>query len=132
MTTFNYDVFTAASMLWKKESTDSWQSAIDVFNTLKSGGYHPIIHAKGSDGKEQIISSTDSIQDWSRYLMKNGYNRIERRIMKEMQEAKEQEESGMKVVEVEETGNFGYSAYLAQEAEAEYQALINESNYTIS
>ena len=131
MTTFNYDIFTAPSMLWKKESTDKWQEAIDVFTNLKTEGYHPIIHAKGTDGKEKIINSNDSIKDWSNYLMKSGYNRIEKRIMKEMQEAKEQEESGMKVVEVEETGNFGYSAYLAREAEAEYQALINESNYTV-
>ena len=128
MTTYNYDIFTTPSMLWKKETTDRWQWAIDVFGDLKQEGYHPIIHIKGSDGKERIINSNDGIKDWSNYLMKNGYNRIERRLMKEMQE---QEESGMKVVEVKETGNFGYSAYLEKEAEEQYQALIEESNYKV-
>jgi len=129
MTTYNYDIFTTPSMLWKKETTDRWQLAIDVFGKLKLEGFYPIIHIKGSDGKERFINGNDGIQDWSNYLMKNGYNRIERRIMKEMQE---QEENGMKVVEVKETGNFGYSAYLEREAEEQYQALIAESNYKVA
>ena len=132
MTGYTYDIFTTPSMLWKKETTDRWQTAIDMFGNLKQEGYHPIIHAKGSDGKEQIINSNDSIRSWSEYLMKSGYNRIEKRIMKEMQEMKEQEENGMKVVEIEETGNFGYRSYLEKEAEEQYQALIAESNYKVA
>ena len=49
-----------------------------------------------------------------------------------MLDMQDQEMNGMKVVEVEETGNFGYSAYLEREAEAEYQALVEESNYTVA
>jgi len=128
MTTYTYDIFTTPSMLWKYKATDRWQWAIDTFGKLKTEGYYPIIHIKGSDGKEKIINSNDGIQDWSSYLMKNGYNRIERRIMKEM---KEQEQNGMEVVEMKETGNFGYSNYLEKEAEEQYQALIAESNYVV-
>jgi len=125
---FIYKVYKSPSSTILEYEVDSWQQAIDIWSNLKQSGNSPYISCIG-ELRSMIVNSQSGIREWSDYLLMNNYNRVERRIMLDMQD---QEMDGMKVVEVEETGNFGYSAYLAREAEAEYQALIEESNYTVA
>jgi hypothetical protein len=125
---FIYKVYKSPSSTILEYEVDSWQKAIDIWSNLKQSGNSPYISCIGEE-RSMIVNSQSGIREWSDYLLINNYNRVERRIMLDMQD---QEMSGMKVVEVEETGNFGYSAYLEREAEAEYQALVKESNYTVS
>ena len=125
---FIYRVYKSPSSTILEYEVDSWQQAIDIWSNLKQSGNSPYISCIG-EARSMIVNSQSGIREWSDYLLMNNYNRVERRIMLDMQD---QEMDGMKVVEVKETGNFGYSAYLEREAEAEYQALIEESNYTVA
>jgi len=125
---FIYRVYKSPSSTILEYEVDSWQKAIDIWSNLKQSGNSPYISCIGEE-RSMIVNSQSGIREWSDYLLMNNYNRVERRIMLDMQD---QEMNGMKVVEVEETGNFGYSAYLEREAEAEYQALVKESNYTVA
>jgi len=125
---FIYKIYKSPSSTILEYEVDSWQRAIDIWSNLKQSGNSPYISCIG-EIRSMIVNSQSGIREWSDYLLMNNYNRVERRIMLDMQD---QEMNGMKVVEVEETGNFGYSAYLEREAENEYQALINESNYTVA
>ena len=125
---FIYKVYKSPSSTILEYEVDSWQKAIDIWSNLKQSGNSPYISCIG-EKRSMIVNSQSGIREWSDYLLMNNYNRVERRIMLDMQD---QEMNGMKVVEVEETGNFGYSAYLEREAEAEYQALVKESNYTVA
>jgi hypothetical protein len=125
---FIYRVYKSPSSTILEYEVDSWQKAIDIWSNLKQSGNSPYISCIGEE-RSMIVNSQSGIREWSDYLLMNNYNRVERKIMLDMQD---QEMNGMKVVEVEETGNFGYSAYLEQEAEAEYQALVEESNYTVA
>jgi hypothetical protein len=125
---FIYKVYKSPSSTILEYEVDSWQQAIDIWSNLKQSGNSPYISCIGEE-RSMIVNSQSGIREWSDYLLVNNYNRVERRIMLDMQD---QEMNGMKVVEVEETGNFGYSAYLEREAEAEYQALVKESNYTVA
>jgi len=125
---FIYRVYKSPSSTILEYEVDSWQQAIDIWSNLKQSGNSPYISCIGEE-RSMIVNSQSGIREWSDYLLMNNYNRVERRIMLDMQD---QEMNGMKVVEVEETGNFGYSAYLEREAEAEYQALVEESNYTVA
>jgi hypothetical protein len=123
-----YRVYKSPSSTILEYEVDSWQQAIDIWSNLKQSGNSPYISCIG-ESRSMIVNSQSGIREWSDYLLMHNYNRVERKIMLDMQD---QEMNGMKVVEVEETGNFGYSAYLEQEAEAEYQALVEESNYTVA
>jgi hypothetical protein len=125
---FVYKIYKSPSSTILEYEVDSCQKAIDIWSNLKQSGNSPYISCIG-ESRSMIVNSQSGIREWSGYLLMNNYNRVERRIMLDMQE---QEMNGMKVVEVEETGNFGYSAYLEREAEAEYQALVEESNYTVA
>ena len=125
---FIYKVYKSPSSTILEYEVDSWQKAIDIWSNLKQSGNSPYLSCIGEE-RSMIVNSQSGIREWSDYLLMNNYNRVERRIMLDMQD---QEMNGMKVVEVEETGNFGYSAYLEREAEAEYQALVKESNYTVA
>jgi hypothetical protein len=125
---FIYRVYKSPSSTILEYEVDSWQQAIDIWSNLKQSGNSPYISCIG-ESRSMIVNSQSGIREWSDYLLMHNYNRVERKIMLDMQD---QEMNGMKVVEVEETGNFGYSAYLEQEAEAEYQALVEESNYTVA
>ena len=125
---FIYRVYKSPSSTILEYEVDSWQQAIDIWSNLKQSGNSPYISCIG-EPRSMVVNSQAGIREWSDYLLMNNYNRVERRIMLDMQN---QEMNGMEVVEVEETGNFGYSAYLEREAEAEYQALIEESNYTVA
>jgi hypothetical protein len=125
---FIYRVYKSPSSTILEYEVDSWQKAIDIWSNLKQSGNSPYISCIGEE-RSMIVNSQSGIREWSDYLLMNNYNRVERKIMLDMQD---QEMNGMKVVEVEETGNFGYSAYLEREAEAEYQALVDESNYTVA
>jgi len=125
---FIYRVYKSPSSTILEYEVDSWQKAIDIWSNLKQSGNSPYITCIGEE-RSMVVNSQSGIREWSDYLLMNNYNRVERRIMLDMQD---QEMNGMKVVEVEETGNFGYSAYLEREAEAEYQALVEESNYTVA
>jgi hypothetical protein len=125
---FIYRVYKSPSSTILEYEVDSWQQAIDIWSNLKQSGNSPYISCIGEE-RSMIVNSQSGIREWSDYLLVNNYNRVERRIMLDMQD---QEMNGMKVVEVKETGNFGYSAYLEREAEAEYQALVKESNYTVA
>jgi hypothetical protein len=125
---FIYKVYKSPSSTILEYEVDSWQKAIDIWSNLKQSGNSPYISCIGEE-RSMVVNSQSGIREWSDYLLMNNYNRVERRIMLDMQD---QEMNGMKVVEVEETGNFGYSAYLEREAEAEYQALVKESNYTVA
>jgi len=125
---FIYKVYKSPSSTILEYEVDSWQKAIDIWSNLKQSGNSPYISCIGEE-RSMVVNSQSGIREWSDYLLMNNYNRVERRIMLDMQD---QEMNGMKVVEVKETGNFGYSAYLEREAEAEYQALVKESNYTVA
>ena len=125
---FIYRVYKSPSSTILEYEVDSWQKAIDIWSNLKQSGNSPYITCIGEE-RSMVVNSQSGIREWSDYLLMNNYNRVERRIMLDMQD---QEMNGMKVVEVKETGNFGYSAYLEREAEAEYQALVEESNYTVA
>ena len=125
---FIYKVYKSPSSTILEYEVDSWQKAIDIWSNLKQSGNSPYITCIGEE-RSMVVNSQSGIREWSDYLLMNNYNRVERRIMLDMQD---QEMNGMKVVEVKETGNFGYSAYLEREAEAEYQALVKESNYTVA
>jgi hypothetical protein len=77
-------------------NTDSFQQSIDCWSTSRNSSWGPYIVAE-CDAKTQVLNSTESIREWSRWLMLHGYNRIERRIMKDMKEMK-----AMEVVEPED------------------------------
>ena len=123
-----YKIYKSPSSTILEYEVDSWQKAIDIWSNLKQSGNSPYIECLG-DKRNMVVNSRSGIREWSDYLLMNNYNRVERRIMLDMQD---QEINGMEVVETKDTGNFGYNAYLEREAEAEYQALIKESNYTVA
>src|SRR6056300_1250048 len=83
--------------------TDSFQEAIDWWSILKSVGSHPYIFVNKQEGElkngwtnvYRTLNSKDTIKEWADYLMLNGYNRVEKRLMKELQE---QEHDGMEIV----------------------------------
>jgi hypothetical protein len=77
-------------------NTDSFQQSIDCWSASRNSSWGPYIVAE-CDAKTQVLNSTESIREWSRWLMLHGYNRIERRIMKDMKEMK-----AMEVVEPED------------------------------
>jgi hypothetical protein len=71
-------------------NTDSFQQSIDCWSASRNSSWGPYIVAE-CDAKTQVLNSTESIREWSRWLMLHGYNRIERRIMKDMKEMKAME-----------------------------------------
>lgn len=95
MATFTYKVFRTPAMKNCNLTTDSWQGAIDEWSAFKGKGFNPIIHIFGNK-IDRLVTTYDAIKDWSDYLLKNKYNRVEKRLMAELQE---QEDDGMEVVE---------------------------------
>ena len=95
MATFTYKVFCTPAMKTCNLNTHSWQEAIDEWSSFKAKGFNSIIHLFGN-GIDRIITTSDSIKNWSEYLLENKYNRVEKRLMKELQE---QESDGMEIVE---------------------------------
>ena len=83
-------------------TTDSWQKAIDEWSFWKSKSGNPVIHVFGN-GYDRLIPSYDGISSWTELLMDNKYNRVEKRIMKELIE---QENNGMETVEVKKDIRF--------------------------
>ena len=86
-------------------TTDSFQKAIDWWAILKSVGGRPYIFVDKLNNKSETIvyrtlNSRETIKEWADYLMLNGYNRVEKRLIKELQE---QEHDGMEVVEPKDT-----------------------------
>lgn len=71
-------------------NTDSFQQSIDCWSTSRNQSWGPYIVAE-CEAKKQVLNSTDTIREWARWLMLHGYNRIERRIMKDMKEMKAME-----------------------------------------
>ena len=67
--------------------TDSFQKSIDCWSTNRNKSWGPYIVAE-CEAKTQVLNSTESIREWARWLMLHGYNRIERRIMKDMKKEK--------------------------------------------
>src|SRR5210317_112623 len=88
--------------------TDSFQKSIDWWYALRSIGGHPYIFVDKLEGKlknnqtsvYRTLNSKDTIKEWADYLMLNKYNRVEKRLMKELQE---QEYDGMETVEPKDT-----------------------------
>jgi len=128
MTRVQYSIFKSPSSTLKEYETDSWQQAIDLWSNLKATGNSPFIKCKHENNK-RVVNSKSGISEWSNFLMLNRYNRVERRIMEEMQEQKQQEEDGMKLVETKDTGNYGYNDYLEGQEAADYEAAIEESKH---
>lgn len=81
---------------------DSWQSAIDSWGVHRSCGDHPTI-AFSYKGQIYNLKNAEDIKGWSNYLLENKYNRVERRLMKEMYE---QEYNGMDLVDVKDDIRF--------------------------
>lgn len=86
--------------------TDSFQESIDWWSIQKSVGGRPYVFISTPETEDRVyrtINSRETIKEWADYLMLNNYNRVERRIMKEM---KEQETNGMEIVEVKEDDRY--------------------------
>ena len=80
---------------------DSWQNAIDSWGVHRSCGDFPAISFIHKGGVYKLKTSED-IKKWSNYLLENKYNRVEKRLMKEI----EQEYNGMDLVDVKEDIRF--------------------------
>ena len=76
--------------------TNSWQKAIDKWAIERSVGNTGYIIGTYM-GKEKVFEDHSDISKWSKFLLDNNYNRIEKRLMTEV--AFEQEHDGMEVVE---------------------------------
>jgi len=118
MDIYTYEVITQGNYGYcDRSETTNWQDAIDLFNTGKLRGSCEIIvnvsytqYSKYVTEVKTVLRNVNDIQGWSFNLMdlrkkeepvegkvKKVFNRVERRIMKEMQ----QEEDGMKIVETD-------------------------------
>ena len=83
--------------------TNSWQEAIDKWAIERSVGNTGYIVGTHM-GKQKIFGNHQDIADWSKFLLDNNYNRIEKRLMTEA--AFEQEYDGMEVVDVKDDIRF--------------------------
>jgi len=83
--------------------TNSWQQAIDKWAIERSVGNTGYIIGTYM-GKEKIFEDHQDISEWSKFLLDNNYNRIEKRLMTEA--AFEQEYDGMEVVDVKDDIRF--------------------------
>jgi len=83
--------------------TNSWQQAIDKWAIERSVGNTGYIIGTYM-GKEKIFEDHQDISKWSKFLLDNNYNRIEKRLMTEA--AFEQEYDGMEVVDVKDDIRF--------------------------
>jgi hypothetical protein len=83
--------------------TNSWQEAIDKWAIERSVGNTGYIIGTYM-GKEKIFEDHQDISEWSKFLLDNNYNRIEKRLMTEV--AFEQEYDGMEVVDVKDDMRF--------------------------
>jgi len=109
--------------------TSDWQKALDSWSISSSASNFKAISVKQGNKLAMYIKDRTDAKNWSKVLIENsGHNRVEKRIMKEMFD---QEHDGMEVLEIKETGNFGYNSHLEKEAEEQYEALIAESNYIV-
>ena len=95
--------------------TNSFQTSIDCWSAERAKGFLSFIEisedleppfVSNENKTYRVINSRETIKEWSDYLMLNNYNRVEKRIMKEM---KEQEHDGMEIVETRDTVNFDCS-----------------------
>jgi hypothetical protein len=82
--------------------TDSFQKSIDWWSWEKSLGSRPYIFVVklGKPSVYRTLNSKETVKEWADYLMINKYNRVEKRLMKEMYE---QEYDGMETVEPKDT-----------------------------
>lgn len=83
--------------------TNSWQQAIDKWAIERSVGNTGYIIGTYM-GKEKVFEDHQDISEWSKFLLDNNYNRIEKRLMTEA--AFEQEYDGMEVVDVKDDIRF--------------------------
>ena len=83
--------------------TNSWQEAIDKWAIERSVGNTGYIIGTYL-GKERVFEDHQDISEWSKFLLDNNYNRIEKRLMTEV--AFEQEYDGMEVVDVKDDLRF--------------------------
>lgn len=83
--------------------TNSWQEAIDKWAIERSVGNTGYIIGTYL-GRERIFEDHQDISEWSKFLLDNNYNRIEKRLMTEV--AFEQEYDGMEVVDVKDDLRF--------------------------
>jgi hypothetical protein len=102
MDKFTYKVSRNNSLREIECTTNSWQEAIDCWSLWSSRQHNPVIHVFGN-GYDRLIPSYDGISSWTELLMDNKYNRVEKRIMKELIE---QENNGMETVEVKKDIRF--------------------------
>jgi len=87
----------------KELITNSWQQAIDKWAIERSVGNTGYIIGTYM-GKEKVFEDHQDISEWSKFLLDNNYNRIEKRLMTEA--AFEQEYDGMEVVDVKDDIRF--------------------------
>jgi len=83
--------------------TNSWQQAIDLWAVERSVGKLGQIVANYKN-KEKIMKTHEDIAHWSKFLLDNNYNRVEKRLMTDL--AFEQEDDGMTVVDVKDDIRF--------------------------
>ena len=83
--------------------TNSWRQAIDKWAIERSVGNTGYIIGTYM-GKEKLFEDHQDISEWSKFLLDNNYNRIEKRLMTEA--AFEQEYDGMEVVDVKDDIRF--------------------------
>jgi len=126
---FTYKIFRTPAMRNCESETNHWPFALDEWSQLKASGSNPIIHLFG-EGYDRVLNSEGAIKEWSDWLLLNrsNYNRVEKRLIKELKEEKEksfeelmfgnthfksesstlipQEEDGMEIVEPKEDVRF--------------------------
>ena len=83
--------------------TNSWQQAIDLWAFERSVGKLGQIVANYKN-KEKIMKTHEDIAHWSKFLLDNNYNRVEKRLMTDL--AFEQEDDGMTIVDVKDDIRF--------------------------
>jgi hypothetical protein len=120
---FIYRVYKSPSSTILEYEVDSWQQAIDIWSNLKQSGNSPYISCIG-ESRSMIVNNQSGIREWSDHLLMKNYNRVERRVMLDMQE---QEQNGMKMIETKDTGNYGYNDYL-NERDAEALEVSKHNN----
>lgn len=86
-----------------KAYVEGFQAAIDVWADVRNADRRAWIEVD-AHGEHRTLTNEKLIQEWAEWLMKNGYNRIEKRIMTEMME--DQQPNGMEVVDVKEDVRF--------------------------
>jgi len=129
MSEIRYEIFSVINgIIMEEKSTNSWQTAIDLWAMTSNKPSTSCWITFEYNNEKKSINSKKEISEWSDYLMTNGYNRIEKRIMNDMIEEREKELQDNIKKEQKKHIDF-HNKYFGEMEESLQDSIINPKHY---